>query len=222
MIVALLPAGGQSRRMGRPKLLLPLPSPQPSPLGGEGRVRGGSETVLERVIRTIRQAGIERILVVANGQVPELANVVRSAGAAVHMLSDETADMRATVEIGVIWIEQTWSPAPKDSWLLVPADHAALDPAVIQQLLLAEKKHPEKSVFVPANQDRRGHPTLIRWSEVPAIRSLPDGVGLNQYFRMVAEKVCEVPVSSSGILRDLDTPEDYAQLLRDFGHTSIL
>src|SRR5947209_8500903 len=118
MIVALVAAGGQSRRMGQPKLLLPL----------------GRQTILERVIHTIRQAGIERILVVANGQVPELTTIAQSAGATVHALTEPTPDMRATVELGLTWIERTWSPADRDCWLLVPADHPALEPDVIRQL----------------------------------------------------------------------------------------
>jgi CTP:molybdopterin cytidylyltransferase MocA len=198
MIVALLPAGGQSRRMGQPKLLLPL----------------GRRTILEHVIAAIRKAGIERILVVANGQVPELAAVARSAGAAVLTLPHETPDMRATVEFGLKWIEQTWSPGPEDCWLLVPADHPAIEAGVIRELLAAESAHPEVSIFMPKYDGRRGHPTLIRWPHVSGIRHHPAGEGLNRYFRLQADQVCEMPVSNPGVLIDIDTPEDYQHAIR--------
>jgi molybdenum cofactor cytidylyltransferase len=196
MIVALLPACGQSRRMGRPKLLLPI----------------GTQTVLEGVIQAVRTADIDRVLVVTTDIVPQLAQVAAGAGAAVATLAEETADMRATVEIGLKWIEETWSPEPADTWLLVPADHPTLDASVIRQLLAAEQANPLQSVFVPTYDGRRGHPTLIRWQHVAAIRAFPPGQGLNHYFRRQVDQVCEVPVDSATVLCDLDTPEDYARL----------
>ncbi|MCS7269454.1 MAG: NTP transferase domain-containing protein, partial [Gemmataceae bacterium] len=47
-VVAVVPAAGQSRRMGRPKLLLPWKG----------------STVVETVVHTVRQGGVDRVLVV--------------------------------------------------------------------------------------------------------------------------------------------------------------
>src|SRR5262249_42885182 len=143
----------------------------------------GTLTILEGVIQAIRIAGIERILVVTTDNVPKLAQVAATAGATVATLVEETADMRATVEIGLKWIEETWSPEAADSWLLVPADHPTLDANVIRQLLASEQTNPMQSIFVPTYHGRRGHPTLIRWQHVAAIRAFPLGQGLNHYFR---------------------------------------
>ena len=55
MRYALIPAAGKSRRMGRPKVSLPL----------------GGRVVLEHVIVALKQAGIEDILVVLGGIVPQ-------------------------------------------------------------------------------------------------------------------------------------------------------
>src|SRR5262245_57591678 len=78
--LALIPAGGKSTRMGRPKLALPL----------------GSHSVLELVIGALRLARIETILVVVGPHVHELVPLARAAGAEVLLLTEETADMRAT------------------------------------------------------------------------------------------------------------------------------
>jgi molybdenum cofactor cytidylyltransferase len=205
VIFGLIPAGGQSRRMGRPKLLLPL----------------GKRTILDHVIATIQEAGIERILVVATATAPELSTVAEAAGATVLTLPDPTPDMRATVQIGLRWIEQIWGPADDDCWLLAPADHPALEATVIFQLLAAERAGAEHSVFVPTHDGRRGHPTLVRWRHARAIPALPAGEGLNAFFRQLVREVREIPMESPGVLTDLDTPEDYAQLLRDGGYNSM-
>jgi gamma-glutamylcyclotransferase (GGCT)/AIG2-like uncharacterized protein YtfP len=120
--------------------------------------------------------------------------------------------MRATVEAGLRWLEQRSHPSPDDQWLLVPADHPALDSSVVSLLRQARSKAPDKSILVPTHGGRRGHPTLIGWKHVAGIRALPAGSGLNAYLRQQAGETLEVPVNSPGVLCDLDTPEDYERL----------
>jgi molybdenum cofactor cytidylyltransferase len=195
-IFALVPAAGQSRRMGRPKLLLPL----------------GDRTVLRRVVDAFKQAGVATVLVVVGPDMPALAHEAEQAGASVLRLDTATADMRATVECGLAWLEAHHQPVPEDAWLLAPADHPTLDAAVIGQLVQARAAHAGLSIFLPTFQDRRGHPALIGWAHVPAIRRLPAGAGLNQYLRGQAAQTFLLPVTSESILADLDTPADYARL----------
>jgi molybdenum cofactor cytidylyltransferase len=201
MIVALVPAGGRSTRMGRPKLALPL----------------GRHTVLEHAVAALRQGGAEHVLVVVGPHVPELAPLAAAAGAEVLRLAEETADMRATVEQGLRSLEERLRPAPADGWLLCPADHPALEPAVIRQLVEARCGSPDRSIVVPTFDGRRGHPVLIDWCHVAGMRALAPGVGLNVYLRQQGPATREVPVTSPGVLYDLDTPEDYERLRAAFG-----
>ncbi len=201
MIFALIPAAGHSRRMGRPKLLLPL----------------AGRTVLEHVLAALREAGVEQTLVVAGPHVPQLGALVAAAGASVLQLDAETPDMRATVERGLRWLAERFHPAPEDAWLLVPADHPTLRAEVVRLLDSARHSHPEHSVFVPAFAGRRGHPTLFAWSHTAGILAHPAGEGLNAYVRAHGGQVREVPVDDPEVLADLDTPEDYERLVRRLG-----
>jgi molybdenum cofactor cytidylyltransferase len=198
MRFAVLPAAGKSTRMGRPKLALPL----------------GNRTILEHVVAALRQAEVEHILVVVGPHVPELAALAERAGARVCPLAEETADMRMTVEHGLHWLEEHFHPGPDDAWLLVPADHPALAPSAIRALSQARATHPECSIFVPTFQGRRGHPLLLSWQHIPAMRAHPAGQGLNTYVRAHMAQTREVPVETEAILWDLDTPEDYERLRR--------
>src|SRR6516164_184174 len=98
---AVIPAAGHSRRMGRPKLALPL----------------GERTVLEHVVTALRQAGVELVLVVIGPHVPELAPLAERAGARVLALPEATPEMRATVEAGLYWLEEQVHPVPDERWL---------------------------------------------------------------------------------------------------------
>jgi molybdenum cofactor cytidylyltransferase len=186
--------------MGRPKLALPL----------------GQRTVLEHVIDALRCAELAEILLVIAPHAAELRPLAEAAGAHVRMLSEETPDMRATVQHGLKALEELFQPVPIDHWLLVPADHPTLDPAVVRGLLQARFAQPNYSIVVPTVAGRRGHPTLIDWQHVAGIRKFPAGLGLNVYLRQRAAETLELPVSSAEILCDLDTPEEYEQLLRMF------
>jgi molybdenum cofactor cytidylyltransferase len=200
MTFAVIPAAGKSARMGRPKLALPL----------------GDRTVLEHVVAALRAADVEHVLVVVGPHVPQLAPLAAGAGAHILQLAEETPDMRATVEAGLCWLEERFRPRPDDRWLLVPADHPALDPILVRMLLWARTEATGKSIVVPTHGGRRGHPTLIDWRHVSGMRALPAGEGLNVYLRQHTADTLEVALDSADVLCDLDTPEDYERLRRSF------
>jgi molybdenum cofactor cytidylyltransferase len=190
--------------MGRPKLKLPL----------------GGRTVIELIVAALRDGGADPVLVVVGPHAPDAAPLAERAGAIVLHLPEPTADMRATVERGLDWLEKHLAPRPEDYWLLAPADHPALDAAVVRRLCEAATGDPTRSIVVPIHEGRRGHPTLIAWRHATGIRTLPTGEGINAYLRRYAHETLEMPVSDPGILADLDTPEDYARFRRAAGDES--
>src|SRR5260370_29721576 len=99
MPYALIPAAGRSRRMGRPKVSLPL----------------GGRTVLEHVIAALQEAAIADILVVLGPHVAEMSPLLHRAGARVLVPAEETHTMRTTVEQGLTWLEHRYQPGPTDS-----------------------------------------------------------------------------------------------------------
>lgn len=191
MTFAVVPAAGHSTRMGRPKLSLPL----------------GDRTVIEHVVTALRAGWVEHVVVVIGPHVPELGPLVTAAGGQVVVLPELTPDMRSTVEHGLRWIEERFRPQPHDPWLLVPADHPVLDPAVVRTVVAAD--HP---IVVPVFGGRRGHPTRFAWRHADAIRKLPADCGINALLRLRAAEVCELAVSDPHVLIDLDTPADYDRL----------
>jgi molybdenum cofactor cytidylyltransferase len=199
MIFAVVPAAGHSTRMGRPKLALPL----------------AGRTVIELVIAALRSGGCHHIVAVIGPHVPQLEKLAVVAGAHVCLLPEPTPDMRATVERGLGWLEERFQPQPRDAWLLAPGDHPTLDAGVVRRLI-DEYEHNQNSIIVPTFGGRRGHPSLIPWHHVDAIRAQPTGDGLNAYLRSRASATLEVPVSEQAVLCDLDTPEDYRRLGESF------
>lgn len=200
-LFAVIPAAGRSTRLGRAKLALPI----------------GGSTVIQRVIEGLKGAGVGPIVVVVAPHVPELVPLATAAGASVVALPAETPDMRATVEHGLAWIDERFSPSAEDAFLLVPGDCPALAPSVVRAVLDAAGRHPERSIIVPTHAGRRGHPTMVRWSHVPGIRAWAAHQGLDAYLRAQAGQTFELPVPSPEVLLDVDTWEDYERVRAHFG-----
>lgn len=188
---AVVPAAGHSTRMGRPKLTLPL----------------GGRPVIEHVVAALREGGVANVVVVVGPHVAELVPLAEAAGANVLALPVPTADMRATIEAGLAWVEDRFRPNAGDRWLLAPADHPAITANVIRALLDAAEP-----IVIPVHDGRRGHPTALRWRHVAGVRALPPDAGVNAFLRLHAGDIRELPVPDAGVLADLDTPGDYERL----------
>jgi molybdenum cofactor cytidylyltransferase len=195
MIFAVLPACGHSVRMGQPKLSLQL----------------GNRTVIERVVLALRSGGADHIVVVVGPHVPELVPLASSAGGEVLVLPAPTQDMRETVVAGLAHLEERFHPLPTDWWLLTPADHATLSPAVIHKLRAAADMHTH-CIIIPTHHGQRGHPTLLSWQYATAIRAQLPGRGINALIREYHRETLELDVSDPEVLSDLDTPQDYLRL----------
>lgn len=197
-LFAVVPAAGRSRRMGRPKLLLPL----------------GGKTVLARLLETLRPR-VEAVLAVVRADDARLADEARARGAVVVQPAVDPPDMRQSVEHGLRAIAERFRPADADGWLLIPADHPVLDATVIDAVAARWRTDPQE-IVVPTHAGRRGHPTLFSWRLAGEVFRLPPDAGLNHLVRSRPNDVAEVGVESPGALLDLDTPADYEALARSF------
>ena len=195
-VFAVIPAAGHSRRMGRPKLLLPF----------------GSSTVIGAVLEVLRRPGITEVVVVVRRDDHALRTEAAEHGAIVVCPGVDPPDMRASVAAGLEDVRRRHVPGPDEAWLLIPADHPLLD-ARLLDLVLQRWGTGSDTVLIPTFEGRRGHPTLLRWKCVAAIAELPADQGLNRLLRAHPDWVTELPVEYPAAVLDLDTPADYAALL---------
>lgn len=195
-LFAVIPAAGQSRRMGRAKLLLPV----------------GEQTVMARVLDVLRRPEISETFVVCRAEDVALQRAVSDAGGTPLLPPIPPAEMRQSVEFALRAIAERCAPQGDDGWLLVPADHPLLDGQILSGLL-ARWRSGDCPILIPTCGGRRGHPVFFRWRLAAEVFELPHDVGLNQLVRRHGTEVVEIETSNPAVLADLDTPEDYARLL---------
>jgi molybdenum cofactor cytidylyltransferase len=192
---AIVPAAGESRRMGEPKLLLPI----------------GGQPLIAHTLAAWNASRVERIIVVVRPDDDSLAHLVQAAGAIVCQPPDAPPDMKASLCFGLAHVAEKYQPTDEDFWLVAPADMPGLSPRVIDALLAAAEKD---RILIPTLGGRRGHPVLLPWPLAAEVPWLGPDEGLRDLFSRhdpllvacdAAEPDREAPFA------DLDTPADLAR-----------
>jgi molybdenum cofactor cytidylyltransferase len=189
MITAIILAAGQSKRMGRPKMILPW----------------GETTVLGQVIATFKAAGVEDILVVIGGDGELLEASLDDSVRTVFNPDYANGEMLSSIQAGLAELKPEVEAA-----LIGLGDQPQVRERSVQSVL-EEYTQSKASLIVPSFQMRRGHPWLVARQHWEEIQSMHFPESPRAFLNRHTNDNCYVEVDDSGILKDLDTPEDYLQ-----------
>jgi molybdenum cofactor cytidylyltransferase len=191
MISAIVLAAGESKRMGRPKMLLPW----------------GKSTVLQTVITTLQAARVEDILVVTGGAHNQVEALVGPAVQTVFNENYAQGEMLSSIQAG-LRVKMRGAQAV----LIALGDQPQLRAETVEKIL-DEYQKDNPSLIVPSYKMRRGHPWLIAqelWNEILEMQAPESArVFLNRH----AKDIHYIPLDTPTVLQDLDTPEDYSRSL---------
>ena len=187
MPLAILPAAGASRRMGRPKLLLPF----------------GDSTVVGSVVRALRDAGVEPIVIVVSPGAEALRTWARTERLVVAENPRPERGMLSSIWCGLDAVRVDDHEGPL---LILPADLPLLEAATVRRLIATADEEPD-ALVLPVHDGERGHPLVVPMGCVRRIRELDPAVGLKQLRERC--RVVTVEVDDPGVSIDVDTPEDY-------------
>ena len=193
MIAAVVLAAGLSTRMGRPKMVLPW----------------GSTTVIGQVVATLVQAQVDEIVVVTGAAREEVeAAVGQGKWDTVRTVFNPRYaenDMLVSLQAGIATLSD-----PVDAMLVVLGDQPQIEDKVVRRLVDTYRTQGQP-LLVPSYCMRRGHPWVVARSLWPDLLSAPVGSTMRDFLYAHKERITYIEVSSLTILRDLDTPDDYAR-----------
>lgn len=185
---AIVLAAGASRRMGRPKLLLPF----------RGR------PLLAWTLDAFRTAGVSDVLVVTGAVKEEVAVLAAESGARPVWNPDHAnGEMLDSVKCGIRAL-----PPDTDCLLICPGDLPLLQASTIRALLLAAGAE-GGGIYVPTSAGRRGHPLLLagaQWAGTALLLQPPET--LRTLLDRHSECIHSVAVDDAGALTDIDTVEE--------------
>lgn len=186
-VYAVVPAAGQSRRMGTQKLLLPF----------------AGSTVIGQVVKTLRSAPLKGIVVVVSPDGDAVASEAVAAGASTVINPDSDADMLSSVRCGIRGL-----PADADAALVALGDQPTLEASLVASLLEASNARADP-IVVPVHGGARGHPLLVASRWFGDVLTRYGGTGLRGLLSEQADSVVELRVEDVWVLRDIDYPADY-------------
>ena len=197
-IFALILAAGQSRRMGRPKQLLPY--------------RDG--TIIEAVLDAVLESSVDGLCVVANHQVREFLGEDLPERFIIARNDNPESEMIGSVQIGVRAIHKEFEAIDDDGVMILPADQPQISGGVITSCAEAWRL-PRKSppgILIASYRDRRGHPAIFSMTMLKEIEDWPASRGLNELAHEHPDMVRELPITTAAMPIDVNTPEDYDRL----------
>ena len=195
MIWAMILAAGESKRMGKLKLLLPF----------------GGKTIIETVIDNIIQSKVEKILVVLGSDWEKIKEKIKNFPIKIIVNPHFTKGMLSSVQLGF----QTL-PKNTQAVLVVLGDQPAVSSAIINEIIDAFKRT-RKGIVLPVYKNNRGHPVLIDIKYRNEVENLSPDIGLRGLVYNHPEDILEVEVGTPSILRDIDDIEDYRRGLKNKG-----
>ncbi len=196
-IALMILAAGLSERMGVLKPLLPV----------------GEMSALAHAVALGRTERVHMITVVT-GSRHELveAELQRCKAKNVRHIYNKhyTDGMFTSIQAGVHSL-----PGDIDAFFLLPVDLCAITPDTFERLIAAYLLTPEPSVIYPTVRGERGHPPLIPMQFMGGLKEYDGPNGMQGYLSAFPSH--DVEIDDPAILLDMDTPADYATLLRHLG-----
>jgi molybdenum cofactor cytidylyltransferase len=193
---AIVPAAGNSVRMGEPKLLVPL----------------AGKPLIWHTLAAWTLAGVTRVAVVVRPDDAPLIELLSTEDVDVVVPHVAPPDMKASIAFGIEHIAARYQPGDGDCWLVAPADMPGLSPRIIGKLLSVSITEPGK-VLIPTLAGKRGHPVLLPWPLAAEVPKLAASEGLNSLIDRNRSSLvaCDSLVASDDpVFADIDTPSDLA------------
>jgi molybdate transport repressor ModE-like protein len=187
-IGALIVAAGMSKRMGEFKPMLSI----------------GSISVAQRVVATLSQAGVSKIVMVTGYNATMLERHL--VGNNIIFLRNEqyqSTQMFDSVKIGLEYLKDKC-----DRVLFCPVDVPLFTAGTVKELINSSAK-----LACPVCDGITGHPLLISNELFAPILGDSGEGGLRGAVERSGESFVHIPVNDPGTIKDADTPEDFSALL---------
>ncbi len=195
-------AAGESSRMGSDKALLPWP---PAATG----VPFSGETFLSAAIRSLSSATDQVVVVVGNNEA-QLAPVVYAAGGSLVRNPTPEGGQFSSLRVGL----QEVLNLGRDAAMITLVDRPPVGSSVLGSLRAAfEVAASEIWAVVPEYHGRHGHPFLAGREMIEAFLKAPATANAREVEHQHRQHLLYVPVEDPNVAINVNTPEDYAELL---------
>ena len=191
LAVAIL-AGGESRRMGSPKALLPY----------------RKKTFLEHLIEVTRHARVGLTKIVVGAHAPEIAASLPSWTGSIVVNENWQEGQLSSIRAAI----NSLPPGTTGGLMLCPVDHPMISAELVARLI-EEFDSSGKLIVLPTYRGRRGHPAIFSVALYEELISASPEVGARQVVWGHAADVAELATEEEGVVLNINDPETLKRAL---------
>ena len=191
MVGAIILAAGSSRRAGPVNKLL---------------VSIDGTSMVRLIAQNICASNVSHVIAVTGHEHEQVEIALADTDVKTYYNPAHNSGMASSVVTGVSKLTEC------DAVVVCLGDMPHITTAIINQLIEAFKRHPEKSIFVPVASQQRGNPVLFTRLFFDTLLTLTGDTGAKNVIQQYPQEVHEVTIDDSSILLDYDTPEELATL----------
>lgn len=183
----ILLAAGLSRRMGAPKLLLPV----------------GAESMVRYTVRRSLRTEADGLVVVFNSQFPKLFEEIADLPVAALSNPSSERGMSSSLQLGIRYIQERDAAAA----IILLADQPGFEPSMVNTLI-SEFRETDAAIVQAKYSGHPSHPVLFARSMFAELLAIEGDKGARDVLKRHAADIHWME-SAGQLPMDIDTPEDY-------------
>ena len=191
-ISGILLAAGESKRMGKPKLLLNL----------------GKSNIINATIDNLLKSEIYELIIVLGHEAQKIENSLSTQDKRIKFVTNKNyrEGMSTSIKCGVLTTSQE-----SEAFLIALGDQPLISPKVINRLI-EKYQSSDVGIVTVMHQSLRGHPVLISKKYVKEILSLNGDIGARDLLKKHLDDTTIINIESSEEFFDIDRIQDYEEL----------
>jgi molybdenum cofactor cytidylyltransferase len=194
-VSAILLGAGESKRMGVNKLSLPW----------------CRETIFEHCLETLLRSKVKEVIVVLNDRTKKVVERVKAHKVKVVNNPYPRMGMGHSIRKGLKAI------GPNSQGILIAlGDQPWVKTRTINALIHAFLQG-KGTIVIPSFQGKQGHPVIFHRQYLKGLLKLRGDVGGRSVIEKHPEEVWLARVKSEGVIKDIDTWEDYRKIVKSYG-----
>ncbi len=186
-VTAIILGAGESSRMGKPKLLLPF----------------GDRTMIGTVISNVLASSVEKVIVVLGSNYESHRQVIKDYPVEIVNNKRYREEMLSSVKCGLKAVSDA-----ADAVMVLLGDQPMIQAAEMDQLIESYRDS-EKEIAIATHEKKRGHPILFGRKFIRELTGYPREASLRDLLQNHPSEILEMKTGNDGILRDIDTENDY-------------
>jgi len=181
--------------MGHPKALLPTAN--------------RDETFIGRIVRVLREGGVDDVVVVVAADVPPLDDALKHENPPPRVVVNSTRDLGqlSSLLVGLRAVDRPGVAG----MLMTLVDVPLIDVETVSRLREAHQRT-RAPIVRPVQNGRHGHPVIFDRSVFDELRNADHATGAKTVVHAHLQDAVEIAVDGSGPFLDVDTPTEYTRI----------